>query len=156
MKKEKSNLNIRKAVNTDVPEIVALLGDDKLGKNRETTGEELPSDYYDAFEKINADQNQELVVVERQGEVIGTLQLSFIWYLTYKGSLRAQIEGVRVRSDVRSLGIGKKMIEWAINSAKQRKAHLLQLTTDKQRKGAIEFYKDNGFQMTHEGMKLHL
>ena len=67
-----------------------------------------------------------------------------------------QILEYKICSHVWRFGMGKAMIEWAINSAKQRNAHLLQLTTDKQRKGAIEFYKDNGFQMTHEGMKLHL
>ena len=38
---------------------------------------------------------------------------------------------------------------------KGRKAHVLQLTTDKQRPDAINFYKDLGFKQTHEGMKMH-
>lgn len=156
MRKEELSLTIREAILQDVPKIVELLADDKLGKNRESHGDELPQQYYNAFEKISVDENQELIVVERQGEIIGTLQLSFIQYLTYQGSLRAQMEGVRIRSDMRSLGIGKTMIEWAVNRSRERKAHLLQLTTDKRRKGAIEFYRELGFEATHEGMKLHL
>ena len=88
-------------------------------------------------------------------EIIGTLQLSFIQYLTYRGGIRAQIEAVRIRKDKRGLGIGKVMFEWAINRAKARKAHLLQLTTDKKRPKAIKFYEELGFKQSHEGMKMH-
>lgn len=68
----------RKATKADVPFIVQMLANDKLGKLREDYQELLPEKYYAAFENINADQNQELIVVEKDGEVIGTLQLSFI------------------------------------------------------------------------------
>ena len=47
------------------------------------------------------------------------------------------------------------MFEWAINRAKARKAHLLQLTTDKKRPKAITFYEQLGFNQSHEGMKMH-
>jgi GNAT superfamily N-acetyltransferase len=97
-----------------------------------------------------------LVVVENtNGEIIGTLQLSFIQYLTYQGGIRAQIEAVRVKKNQRGLGIGKAMFEWAIDRAKKRNAHLLQLTTDKKRPEAIKFYTDLGFKANHEGMKMH-
>ncbi len=83
------------------------------------------------------------------------MQLSFIQYLTYQGGIRAQIEAVRIRKDKRGLGIGKTMFEWAIQRAKKRNAHVLQLTTDKKRPKAIKFYEDLGFKATHEGMKMH-
>jgi len=47
------------------------------------------------------------------------------------------------------------MFQWAIDHAKERNCHLIQLTTDKQRPDAIRFYESLGFQATHEGMKLH-
>src|SRR4051812_21007697 len=105
-----------------------MIANDKLGQLRESYCNPLPEAYYDAFEKINADPNQELMVVENdQGEIIGTLQLSFIQYLTYMGDVRAQIEAVRVRDDQRGEGVGQRMIEWAIERARKRNAHLLQL-----------------------------
>ena len=88
-------------------------------------------------------------------EIIGTLQLSFIQYLTYQGGIRAQIEAVRIREDQRRKGIGEKMFTWAIERAKERKAHLIQLTTDKKRPDALRFYEKLGFEASHEGMKLH-
>jgi GNAT superfamily N-acetyltransferase len=147
----------RKASQADLPGIVQMIAEDELGKSRERFQLPLPSEYLKAFEKINADSNQELIVVENDlHEIIGTMQLSFIQYLTYRGGLRAQIEAVRIRKDQRGLGIGKSMFQWAIHRAKERKAHLVQLTTDKKRPIAIQFYEDLGFKATHEGMKLHL
>ena len=149
-------MNFRKATENDVSIIVGMIADDELGKKRENFQEPIPKEYLYAFEKINADENQELIVVEDQhSEIIGTLQLSFIQYLTYQGGIRAQIEAVRIRKDKRGLGLGKTMFKWAIKRAKERNAHLLQLTTDKQRPKAIKFYEDLGFKGTHEGMKIH-
>lgn len=149
-------MKFRKATINDVLVIVQMIADDELGEKREHFQIPLPSEYLKAFEKINADENQELIVVENEDlEIIGTLQLSFIQYLTYRGGIRAQIEAVRIRKDKRGLGIGKIMFEWAINRAKERKAHLLQLTTDKKRPKAIKFYEELGFKQTHEGMKMH-
>jgi GNAT superfamily N-acetyltransferase len=149
-------MKFRKATEKDVPTIIAMLADDELGQKRENFQIPLPPEYLKAFEKINADENQELIVVENENtEVIGTLQLTFIQYLTYQGRIRAQIEAVRIRKDQRGLGIGKEMFQWAIARVKERNAHLLQLTTDKQRPEAIQFYEDLGFKQSHEGMKMH-
>lgn len=149
-------MTFRKAVQKDLPFIIALIADDELGKTRENYKLPLPSEYREAFDLILKDANQELIVVENKNlEIVGTLQLSFIQYLTYQGGIRAQIEAVRIRKDQRGLGLGKKLFEWAINRAKERNAHLIQLTTDKQRPQAIKFYEELGFNPSHIGMKMH-
>lgn len=146
----------RKATESDILPIVEMMADDKLGKSRENFQTPLPIAYYTAFKKIDSDDNQELIVLENENkDVIGTLQLTFIQYLSYVGKSRAQIENVFIRKDKRGLGIGKTMFEWAINRAKEKNAHLIQLTSDKQRPRAIKFYENLGFKATHEGMKLH-
>ena len=149
-------MKIRKATRNDLEAIISMLADDELGKTRENFATPLAPEYIEAFARINADANQELVVAENEnGVIIGTLQLSFLPYLTYRGGVRAQIEAVRIRKDQRGKGIGKILFEWAIEQAKVRKAHLVQLTTDKKRPEARKFYEDLGFKATHEGMKLH-
>ncbi|WP_298896464.1 GNAT family N-acetyltransferase [uncultured Psychroserpens sp.] len=146
----------REANRDDVSAIVAMIADDDLGKKRENFQSPLPSVYYTAFENISRDKNQMLTVIENdKEEIIGTLQLSFIQYLTYCGGIRAQIEAVRIRKDYRGTGLGTELFKWAINKAKERNAHVLQLTTDKKRPEALEFYKKIGFVASHEGMKLH-
>ena len=103
------------------------------------------------------DKNQELVILENDNnDIIGTLQLTFIPYLTYQGSLRAQIEAVRIHKNYRGQGFGKKIFQWAINWSRDKGAHMVQLTTDKQRPEAIKFYKVLEFNDSHIGMKLHL
>jgi GNAT superfamily N-acetyltransferase len=127
-------MTFRNATESDVIKIVEMIADDKLGKTRENFKSPLPTEYLIAFENINADQNQELIVVENENsEIVGTLQLSFIQYLTYLGGIRAQIEAVRIRKDKRGLGIGKKMFKWAISRAKERNAHLIQPTKKDQK-----------------------
>lgn len=149
------NLTFRKAIKADVQHIVEMLADDELGSQRENFQVPIPKEYIEAFNAISNDSNQELIVVEADNEVIGTLQLTFIQYLTYQGSIRAQIEAVRIRRDYRGKGLGERFFLWAIERAKERNAHVLQLTTDKQRPDAIRFYEKLGFKASHEGMKLH-
>ena len=149
-------IKFRRATEKDIHSIVEMIADDALGKQRENFQNPLPQEYMEAFKNISSDKNQELIVLENdKSEIIGTLQLTFIQYLTYQGGIRAQIEAVRIRKDQRGLGTGKKMFEWAIERSKERKAHLLQLTTDKKRPEAIKFYEDLGFRSSHEGMKIH-
>lgn len=150
-------LLFRAARRNDLPTILHMLANDPLGKSREILHDPPPQSYYDAFEKINIDKNQELMVVEdEQSEIVATFQISFLQYLTYQGGLRAQIEAVRVREDQRGKGLGEKIFTWAIQRAKDNGAHLVQLTTDKKRPDAIRFYENLGFIASHEGMKFHL
>lgn len=148
-------MNFRMAIKNDVFSIIQLLADDKLGSKREDLSNPINDIYLNAFYKIDKDPNQDLVVLEDAGKIVGTFQLSFLQYLTYKGGIRAQIEAVRIHSDYRGQGLGEKMIAWAIERAKEKGAHLLQLTTDKQRADALRFYEKLGFKASHEGMKLH-
>ncbi len=150
------DMKVRLARRSDVPAIVAMLANDELGSRREAFAEPLPGSYYDAFTAIDSDSAHELVVVEIANDVVGTLQLSFLPYLTYRGGWRAQIEAVRVADSQRGSGVGTAMIQWAVARATERGCHLVQLTTDKTRPDALRFYESLGFRATHEGLKLHL
>ncbi len=132
-----------------------MLADDPLGSKRECFQSPLPQSYNDAFEAIDRDPNNELVVATIDHQIVGVLQMTFIPYLTYQGGWRALIEGVRVASEFRSQGMGREMFQWAIRRARQRGCHMLQLTTDKTRPDALRFYESLGFTASHEGMKLH-
>ncbi len=145
-------MKFRKASINDLPKIVAMIADDELGQARENFQIPLPSEYLEAFERITSDENQELMVLEdKKKEIIGTLQLSFIQYLTYRGGIRAQIEAVRIRKDKRGLGIGRTMFEWAISRAKRKNAHLIQLTTDKKGLKPLSFTKNWAFILLMKG-----
>ena len=131
-----------------------MLADDPLGSLRESKRPYLSDVYAEAFRRIRQDKQQELTVAEQDGKLVATFQLSFIQYLTYQGGIRAQLEAVRVGRRYRGRGIGRAIVQYALERAKKRRAHLLQLTTDKKRPEAIKFYESLGFRATHEGMKL--
>lgn len=149
-------LLFRDATKNDLAQIVDLLANDNLGSQREDASKPLNSAYLRAFEQISADSNNQLVVVESDEKIAGILQITYIPYLTYIGSWRCLIEGVRVHKDFRGQGLGTKLFEWAIQQAKEKDCKIVQLTSDKQRSDAIRFYESLGFKATHEGFKLKL
>jgi GNAT superfamily N-acetyltransferase len=150
------DLTFRRATRSDLARIVEMLADDAIGATRDAFTEPLPQSYVDAFAEIDADPGQLLIVAEADGNVVGTLQLTSIPYLTHQGSRRAQIEAVRIDSSLRGGGVGRKMIGWAIEEARRRGCRMVQLTTDKRRADAYRFYESLGFVASHEGMKLTL
>ena len=150
------DLNFRDARESDLQLLVEMLVDDELGSQREDASTPLNQAYFSAFESIESDPNNELVVVESDNTLVGMLQLTFIPYLSHRGSWRCLIESVRIQSKFRGMGMGTKLFEWAINRARQKDCKLVQLTSDKTRPGAIRFYENLGFQASHEGLKLKL
>lgn len=151
-----SELTFRLAGREDLPSIVRMLAEDDLGSRRERLEDPLPESYYEAFEQIENDANHELIVIEMDGNVIGTLHLMFIPSISFQGGLRAQIESVRVDGKYRGQGIGSEMMRWAVERARGRDAHLIQLTTHRSREDAHRFYERLGFTRSHLGMKLSL
>jgi ribosomal protein S18 acetylase RimI-like enzyme len=151
-----ADLTFRAATMDDLPAIVGLLADDALGSTRELVGEPIDERYVEAFRSITADPRQLLAVADREGRISGCLQLTFIPGLSRLGSWRGQVESVRIADEEQGRGVGRAMLEWAIEVCRERRCRLLQLTTDKSRPEALRFYESLGFVASHEGMKLSL
>jgi len=149
-------LVFRDARRADLPVLVALLADDPLGAGREHPGERVGPAYLAAFEAITSDPNNEVLVAETDDGVVGMLQLTFIPGLSRGGRWRALVEAVRVATNLRGHGVGRQLMQAAIERARDRGCGLVQLTTDKQRQDAHRFYLRLGFVASHEGMKLPL
>ncbi|UVI35514.1 GNAT family N-acetyltransferase [Brevibacterium spongiae] len=169
---------VRRAGESDVPALVALLRDDALGAKREaevstadgtgasgsdaadtsteTTTTEDAAAYYRAFALIAADPNQLLVAVTEESDVVGTLQLSLLPSLSRRGTLRLQIEAVRVGAAAQGIGLGTAVFTWAHECGRRFGAGLAQLTTDRSRTDAQRFYSRLGYVASHEGLKLPL
>lgn len=151
----RSTLRIRKATATDLPQIVRLLTDDLLGAGRESTSSSQLESYRSAFEAISQSPHIELLVGElSDGLPVAVLQLTITPCITRQGSWRATLEGVRVASHCRGMGLGRQLLEHAIDRAREQNCRMVQLTTDKRRPDAKRFYESLGFEATHEGMKL--
>ncbi|EMD24859.1 GNAT family N-acetyltransferase [Amycolatopsis azurea] len=145
-------ITIRRARREDVAAIVGMLADDQIGSTRDSADDLTP--YLKAFEQIDADPAQLLIVADDGGEAVGTLQLSIIPGLARKGALRGQIEAVRVRASHRGSGLGGELMAWAIDESRRRGCALVQLTSDVKREDAHRFYERLGFEASHTGFKL--
>ena len=147
-------MEIRDALREDLPAILALVAQDSMSHPGEAAaGSE---GHYRAFEEINSHADHRLVVGTIAGEVVATLQLSYLPGLGFGGAWRAQLEAVRVRRDRRSEGLGAEIVNWAISEARGRGCKLVQLTSNQARVNARRFYERLGFQASHIGMKLYL
>jgi len=149
-------LAFREATRADLPALVAMLADDPLGAAREDPSLPLDPRYLDAFDAILADPNNELIVVDRNGELAGSLQLTFIPYINRLGSWRCMVEAVRVHKSARGQGLGTEIFGWVEKRARERGCSLIQLTSDKARPDAIRFYERLGYEASHEGLKRKL
>jgi GNAT superfamily N-acetyltransferase len=150
-----NGLTARRAQRGDLPRLLELLADDVLGRNREGVGSDDPA-YSRAFDVIDRDPNQQLLVAELDGRVVGMLQVTYIPGLSRRGAWRANIEAVRVDSSVRGRGIGTWLLARALEHARKRGCRLAQLTSDKRRAEAHRFYSRLGFVDSHIGYKLVL
>lgn len=146
-------VTFRPAERHEVAAIVALLQDDMLGSARE--GSDLET-YLAAFDQMATEGGNQLVVGVEGTRVMATYQLTFISGLSLRAARRAQIESVRVSSDLRGQGVGHQMIEDAVQRAKAAGCSLIQLTMNKSRTDSARFYGDLGFTPSHIGYKRNL
>jgi GNAT superfamily N-acetyltransferase len=146
-------VRLRRARAADVPALVRLMSDDVISAGRESAD---LAPYERAFARIDADPDQLLVVGDLDDDPVCTLQLTVIPGLARGGALRGQVEAVRVRSDLRSQGIGEAVLRWAAGELRSRGCAVAQLTTDKRRTDAHRFYARLGWVNSHEGFKLQL
>jgi GNAT superfamily N-acetyltransferase len=148
---------LRRAVEADLPTVVRLFAiPDEGNRKNEDPGPPLPPCYREALAAIADDPNNALIVAEVEGNVVGAFQLTIIQHVAYRGGRVAQIENVIVEPGARGRGVGEAMMRWAIDDARRRGCFRVQLTTNKVRKRAHQFYARLGFEATHEGMKLIL
>ncbi len=143
---------IRKAKPGDLTEIVYLLKDDDFEGGRE--GE--VGEYKEAFKELLSSDSFDVFVMEKEKKIIGCYQAMYLPHLNFRGTRRCQIENVRIHSDFRGQGFGKKLIEHAMSITSQNSCGIFQLTSNKKRSRANKFYCQLGLEPTHEGYKFYL
>ncbi|MEP7211085.1 MAG: GNAT family N-acetyltransferase, partial [Alphaproteobacteria bacterium] len=112
--------------------------------------------YARALDEILASDFTRLIVVEFDGAVVGSLQLTLIPHLSYVGQRRAIFESVHVAPAFQGKGAGAFMVAYAIDAARKAGCGQIVLTSSNSRIDAHRFWKRMGFEPTHVGMKLHL
>lgn len=141
-------MEIRKCLNTDINdvyELICQLQNKKLN--------------YDIFKevyqsKINDPKNYFIVGVEKS-DVVGFLSLVIDFQLHHIGKV-ATIEELIVSSKYRGNGIGKILLNNAINYARESKCDVIELTSNFSRGEAHRFYEKNGFKKESYKFKMNL
>lgn len=149
-------LTFRDATRTDLPTIVRLLAEDQIGGRADDPSAPLDPAYLAAFDAIERDPDHRLIVAEIEGAIAGTMQLTLLPGLLNRGAWRGQIEAVRVAADQRSLGLGARMIGWALAWFREHGCFMAQLTSNNDRARAHAFYEKLGWAKSHAGFKLYL
>lgn len=85
---------------------------------------------------------------------VATQQLTLVPGLARRGATPLQVEAVRVRSDLRSAGVGGTLMRWTVDAAEGLGADLVQLTSDARRTDAHRFTERLGFVPSHVGFTL--
>lgn len=149
-----SSLEIRGARPDDLETILALTAEDSMHYYSE------PASVTDrqraAIAEIIADPNQDLLVGELDGTVVCSAQVTWMRVLSADGGLYCQVEAVRTWSGLRGQGIGTALMAYIEDDARRRGAARIQLTSNRERVRAHEFYERLGFVGSHVGMKKYL
>ncbi|GAA1963764.1 GNAT family N-acetyltransferase [Agromyces allii] len=147
---------LRRAGVADLAALMELLSDDTISASRGdvASADDEPA-YRAALEEILGDTGNDLLVVgDGDGRLVATMQLTRIPGMARRGSTRLLVEAVRVRSDLRSAGIGGAMMRWVTEvAAPTLGSSLVQLTSDAARVDAHRFYERLGFAASHVGFK---
>ena len=146
-------VTFRHAKEGDLPAILALLRDDRLGAAREDAPD---AAYAAAFARLLDEPDNHVILGVMDGLPVATYQITFITGVSRGATRRAQIESVRVASQLRGHGLGARMFEDAAARARAAGCGLLQLTTDATRADAQAFYERLGFTPSHIGLKRNL
>ena len=148
------DLVLRDATAGDLAEVVRLILEDSLSDRWESGAD--ATGPLRALEAIEADPNNRLIVAERDGAVVGTMQLTFLPQPTLRGGWVLHVGNVRVDAGLRSGGLGRQMMDWAMEQGRERGCAVVQLMSNVERERAHAFYERFGFKQSHLGFKYSL
>jgi GNAT superfamily N-acetyltransferase len=148
---------IRKAVDRDIPRILELYRQLTITTAPAESGKQ-PSqaDYRRIFDRISSFPGMELLVAEDRGEVVGSLVLLIVPNLSHQGLPWAVVENVIVDETKRRTGVGRLMMDYAVNRAKAAGCYRISLSSNNSRTDAHKFYESLGFKGSSIGFRMSL
>lgn len=131
---------IREATEEDLPGLVALYAQLK------SEGSGLTLDRArEIFARIRKHPNYRVFVAE-DGGILGTFALLIFDALGYRGTPVGVVEDVVVDQQARGRGIGRKMMEFAMEQCRQAGCYKMMLSSNLHREEAHRFYDSLGFE----------
>lgn len=102
------------------------------------------------------DPNRSLLVAEIEGAVVGTVDQLVVANLTHRGQPWAIVENMVVDEAHRRNGVGRQLMDEALNRAQRAGCYKIQLLSRKVRTEAHAFYRSLGFEESAIGLRRYL
>lgn len=135
-------MQIRPTAKADIPSILSLYA--QLEQGGEITLS-LP-EAAKIFQLIESYPNYHIYIAEQSGEALGTFSLAIMDNLAHLGARSGLIEDVVVDDRHRGQGIGKEMMQYAMEVCRQYDCYKVSLSSNLKRERAHAFYESLGFQ----------
>ena len=132
---------IRECSIDDLPQVVALIGQEDMSPDSCLTVEKARQLYY----QITESRFHKLYVAEVEGEIVGTFALVAVQQLSHSGARSVVIEDVVVATKLQGKGLGKQMVDFAVTTAKAMGCSKMILSSGTARTKAHSFYEHLGF-----------
>ncbi len=147
---------IRPAARPDLPGIIELMKALTLTVSQAESDRNPTSSDYDAiFDRILCDPNRKLFVVEIEGKIVAAADLFIMPNLSHHGLPWALLENVVVAEGMRRQGIGRKLLEYLIKTAKESGCYKIGLSSDRRRTAAHRLYESLGFDQYGLGFRIY-
>lgn len=134
-------IEIVEARKGDLPDILSLYADEDFD-----AGNILPVRKAKAiFDKMQSYPNYKIYLAKYNDKIVGTFSLAIMDNIAHLGKSSGLIESVAVRKDMRSKGIGRKMMEYAFEICRKNNCYKINLSSNLKRERAHKFYEKLGF-----------
>jgi GNAT superfamily N-acetyltransferase len=154
--RDMGDINIRPAEKRDVGRIVELMQNLTITTSAvEAGGASTLPEYEEIFDQIAGDPNHHLLVVEMNGQIVGSADLLIVSNLSHRGLPWAVVENVIVAEHVRRRGIARTLMLHLIDLAKRQRCYKVGLSSNKDRFPAHRMYESLGFKQYGFGYRIY-
>jgi GNAT superfamily N-acetyltransferase len=136
-----SPLEFHEATESDLGAVLDIYAQGNLDDGRRLSDEQART----AFARFRCYPDYRMYVALTEGRIVGVFSLLIMDNLGHAGTPAAVVEDVGVHADYRRHGVGRRMIEFAIERARARGCYKLSLSSNYQRRDAHRFYEALGF-----------
>lgn len=136
------SLEIREATDQDLPSILSLYAQPDMDDGKVLS----PEQAHKIFVRMKGYPDYRVYVAVDHEEVVGTFALLIMDNLAHMGSPSGVIEDVVVHLSWQGKGVGKQMMQFAMDRCRERCCYKVALSSNMKRKVAHHFYESLGFQ----------
>ncbi|MGO9950931.1 MAG: GNAT family N-acetyltransferase [Dissulfurispiraceae bacterium] len=135
------NINIREAFRNDLPSVLRLYS--QFGMDDGDVLDLEKAEYI--FDKMKFYPDYKLHIASIDDCVVGIFALLIMDNLGHMGARSGVIEDVVVRKDLRGQGIGRRMMEFAMERCRDKGCYKITMSSNLLRGGTHRFYESLGY-----------